>query len=358
MDFGLNMEQEMLRKSFSEYLEKNCRPEDVKEMIQSEEGFSRNIWQDMARLGWMGLCYHEKYEGTGGAFFDLFILFEELGKVLLPSPLFTSAVLSGLLIERAGNNDQKMKHLPPLIQGERIFTLACMDNQGNYNGNAIGLKARTSGNDTYILEGSMFFVPYAHAADMIIACADLADTEQSGPTLFLVDRQAENLRFTDLKALGIDKEYAVQFEGVPVSKDDILGEAGAGYTYINEALFKGIALKCGEMLGAMNQVLDMTVKYAKQRHQFGRPHPLATLPLRAHRLCLCQAPLSRAELALPADHQQHDGARRGDADSCLSGGGQTKVGEHLVGVARAPHGHRLWRLFHAPVLYEPTGRLY
>ena len=271
MEFGFNLEQNMLRKSFAEYFAKNCTPESVKEVIQSEEGFLRKIWKDMAKLGWLGLNYEEKYSGTEGTFLDLFILFEEIGKVLLPSPFFTSAVISGFLIKEAGNDVQKNKFLPPLIKGKMIFTLAYLDNQGIYGDDAISVKAKTNTDDTYLLVGTRFFVPYANVADKILVCADVVEHGQIAPTLFLIDSQTDTLQVDDLKAVGIDKECAVQFKNARVLKDDIIGEIGSGHNWINKMLSIAIVLKCGEMVGGMKRVLDMTVAYTKQRHQFGRP---------------------------------------------------------------------------------------
>lgn len=271
MEFGFSREQKMLRKSFSEYFAKKCTPENVREAIQSEEGFLRKIWKDMAELGWLGLTYDEKYGGTEGTFLDLFILLEEIGKVLLPSPFFTNAVLSGFLINDAGSDAQKTKFLPPLIKGKMIFTLAYLDNQGNYGDNASAIKAQTIAEGACLLEGVRAFVPYANVAEKILVCADVINDGQIAPTLFLVDGQVETVQINDMKTLGIDKECAVQFKNTRVSKDDILGEIGAGHTLINKVLSSAIVLKCGEMVGGMKRVLEMTVEYTKQRHQFGRP---------------------------------------------------------------------------------------
>ena len=73
-------------------------------MIKDAKGFSEAHWKEMANLGWLGLIYDEKYGGSGGGFFDLFILFEEIGKTQLPSPFLCSAVFAGLLLKEAGGD--------------------------------------------------------------------------------------------------------------------------------------------------------------------------------------------------------------------------------------------------------------
>ncbi len=106
MNFSLTLEQNVLKETFSEFLSKECPFDTVKEIKSDDKGYSKRIWRKMAELGWLGLGFEEKYGGSEGSFLDLFILFEEIGKTLLPSPLFTSTVMSGLLLSQAGSEDQ------------------------------------------------------------------------------------------------------------------------------------------------------------------------------------------------------------------------------------------------------------
>lgn len=192
MEFSFTEDQDLLRMSFNEYLRSKCTSDDRKEWLTSQNGFSVNVWRDMAELGWLGLIYDEKYGGMGGSFLELFILFEEIGKFLLPSPLFAT-VLAGMLIDKAGNEGQKEKYLPAIIKGKQIFTLAYLDQQGTYDGNSPKIKAMAVDDSLYCLEGIRLLVSYANVADKILLCANLANREQTGPTLFLVNSKTNGL---------------------------------------------------------------------------------------------------------------------------------------------------------------------
>lgn len=270
MEFSFTEDQDLLRMSFNEYLKSKCTSDDRKEWLSSGNGFSVNVWRDIAELGWLGLIYDERYGGMGGSFLELFILFEEIGKFLLPSPLFTT-VLAGMLIDKAGSEEQKKKYLPTIINGKEIITLAYLNEQGTYDGNAPKVSAVVTKDGIYCLEGIRLFVPYANVADKILLCANLINQEQTGPTIFLINAKANGLYLTPLETISVEKEYAVLFKKVLASEADIIGQIGKGNSYIDRLLPKATTLVCAEMIGGLKQVVDMTVAYAKERCQFGRP---------------------------------------------------------------------------------------
>ena len=98
MDFSFSEEQQMLRNAARDFLKTNCPAKLVKEMRASEQGYTRELWQGMADMGWMGLVFPEKYGGTGGSFLDLVVLLEEMGRVCLPGPFFPTVVLGGFAL--------------------------------------------------------------------------------------------------------------------------------------------------------------------------------------------------------------------------------------------------------------------
>ena len=225
----------------------------------------------MAALGWLGLIDDEKYGGGAGDFYDLFTLFEEIGKVLLPSPFFCSAVLSGMTIDQAASEKIKESYLPAIIEGEKILTLALLDEHGRYDGNDPKIEAQKTQSNAYIISGTRLLVPYAHVADEILLCANVKNSGSGGPTLFKVGKNAAGQKITFLDNMTEEKTFAVTYENAEVSAEDIIGSVGEGNTYLNKILPKAIVLKCGEMLGGLQRVVDITVAYVKERHQFGKP---------------------------------------------------------------------------------------
>jgi alkylation response protein AidB-like acyl-CoA dehydrogenase len=221
----------------------------------------------MAQLGWLGLIFEEKFGGSQGSFMDLFLLFEEIGKVLLPSPLLMGNVLPGLIIQSTEDEKDKDKFLPAMIAGKKIPTITLYDEKGIIDKDLPAIKAQKDAGG-YILNGTRILVPYI--ADEIIVCADVKGPGDNGPTLFAIRPDTEGVKIKQMKTITDEKSYAVIFENVKVHDKDIVGKAGLGNAYIDQALPKAIVLKCGEMVGGLRRIIDMTVNYAKDRQQFGR----------------------------------------------------------------------------------------
>jgi alkylation response protein AidB-like acyl-CoA dehydrogenase len=271
MEFSLSEETTMLKESAERFLRENCPASLVKALNKDESGFSETLWKKMAELGWLGLIYGEQYGGLDGSFFDWYMLFEEMGKVLFPSPFFCSAVLSALIIREAGDQKTKEEFLPSIIRGERIWTTALLGEQGRLDQEDPQIKAQKGPNNSYRLSGTRLLVPYAQVADEIIVCARIRGKEAQGPTLFRINGKAEGLEKIWLNTLTEEKTYALILNQVKVSADHIIGEVGKGHYYLKRVFPWAVALKCGEMVGGLERVVDMTVKYVKDRHQFGKP---------------------------------------------------------------------------------------
>ncbi len=270
MDFALSEMQEMLKTTARDFLEKECPKSYVKEMEKDERGYSPELWKKIAELGWLGLVFPEKYGGSGGSFLDLVVLLEEMGRACFPGPFF-STVISGLLILDVGSEEQKEKLLPKLISGDLKIALALTEPSNSYEPSAIKLKA-VRVDDSFILDGTKLFVSDAHIADYLICVARTKEAAgEDGISLFLVDSKAPGVSTTLLKTIGGDKQCEVVFKEVKVSKNELLGEVDKGWPAIEKTIQRAAIGKCAEMVGGGQQVIEMVVNYAKERHQFGRP---------------------------------------------------------------------------------------
>ncbi len=265
LDFDLSEEQKLLKSMARDFLTVECPKKFVREMVNDEKGYSPELWRKMGELGWMGLVFPEVYGGAGGSFLDLTVLLEEMGRACLPSPFFSTVVLGGMVIHLMGNEDQKRNLLPKIIQGDLIITLALSEPTTRYNLDRIATEATADGHN-YIINGTKLFVPDANIADYIICVARASD----GVTLFLVDARNPNVICESLKTIGGDKQFEVVFNKVSVPKENTIGGLGKGYG-LGECLRIATVAKCAEMVGMAQQVFDMTLNYAKERIQFGRP---------------------------------------------------------------------------------------
>ena len=167
MDFELSSEQQMLRKSFADFLIKECNHDLVREWYKNEKGYSPAVWKKMAGLGWMELVCESLENKEGTNFMDAAILFEEMGRVLLPSPLFSSAVMAGSILLQAKDDGPMDKDLADIETGKKIYTAALMNEKGDLDHERPDVSALTDGNGSYRLSGIRMFVPYADSADFI-----------------------------------------------------------------------------------------------------------------------------------------------------------------------------------------------
>lgn len=272
MDLGLSEEQEMLKTSARDFLQKECSKQLVKQLDESDTGYSPELWRKMAELGWMGLIFPEKYGGSGGSFLDLIVLLEEMGYNILPGPFFSTVVLCGLTILASGTEEQKRELLPKIANGEMILALALTEPSASYDAASIKAKA-TAHNDDYIINGTKLFVLDANVADCILCVARTKETKnpEDGLTIFLVDAKSPGIKCTLLKTLARDKQCEIVLDNVTLPKKNILGKLDQGWPIVKDTLQKATAAKCAEMVGGAQAALEMTVKYAKERVQFNRP---------------------------------------------------------------------------------------
>ncbi len=190
MDFGFSEEQEMLRSSARDFLAKEAPMTYVRKMMDDEVGFTAELWKKMADLGWMGLILPEQYGGSGLDFVDLIVVLEEMGRVVLPGPFFSTVVLGGVALLDGGSAAQKDALLPKLASGELRVTLAQLEPSGRWDADGIQLAAKADGGG-FVLSGTKLFVPDAHTADhMVVAGRAPGSTGTDGITLFLVDAKA------------------------------------------------------------------------------------------------------------------------------------------------------------------------
>ena len=272
MDFALSSEQELLKNEARQFLDSECPKKLIRQIEESEPGYSSEIWEKMAQLGWLGLVIPEEYGGVGGSLLDLAILFEELGKTALPNPMFSTILLGALPILDGGSDDQKKELLPGVARGELILTLALSEPGLDYNPAFIKTKAKYEG-DKFVISGTKLFVPYAGVADYILVVARTARATSRGKgiTVFLVPASSKGVRLTTLKTAAGDRQFEVVFNRVIVSSKDILGKADEGWPLVEKALLRATAIQCAQTVGVMQQALSMTANYTSTRIQFGRP---------------------------------------------------------------------------------------
>ncbi len=268
MDLGLNETQQMLRTSAREFLETECPTSYVRDMERDERGYTPQLWDKLAGLGWLGLVVPEEYGGIGLGFVELAVVLEETGRVLMPGPYFSTVVMAGMTVAESGSDEQKREYLSGIASGRLIMTLALTEPSGRWDAESVQTTAHESG-DGYVLNGTKLYVPNANVSDYVIVAARTGP-DASDISLFVMPSSAEGLTVTALDTLASDKQSELILNNVYVPGSALLGEFNGGWKTLERTLAWGTAAKCAEMLGGAQQTLDMTVAYARQRIQFGR----------------------------------------------------------------------------------------
>jgi len=115
MNFSLTSEQQLLRNTAREFLAIECPISVVREAEESGVGHAPDLWRKMADLGCMGICLPKKYGGEESLLTDQTVLFEEVGRALVPGPLLSSSVLAAQIVLHGGTDQQKETLLPGMI---------------------------------------------------------------------------------------------------------------------------------------------------------------------------------------------------------------------------------------------------
>ncbi|MFQ5814486.1 MAG: acyl-CoA dehydrogenase family protein [Anaerolineae bacterium] len=272
MDLGLDEQQEMLKSFARDFLEKECPEELVRKMEEDEKGYWPELWRKMAEQGWMGLIIPEQYGGVGMNLCELAVLLEEFGRALVPGPFISTVVLGGYPIVSAGSEEQKQRFLPRIAGGELIMTMALTEPSARWDASGVQLEAKAEG-DEFVLNGTKLFVPDAHVADhlLVVARTQQAEDPADGVTVFLVDSRTPGIKFELLKTIAADKQCEVAFEKVRVPKANVLGQVDKGWPIVHQTKLVATVAACAYLVGLSQMDFDITLGYAKERIQFGRP---------------------------------------------------------------------------------------
>jgi alkylation response protein AidB-like acyl-CoA dehydrogenase len=260
MYFDLTDEQQAIKSTAHDFLASRFKSERIREIAASEDGFDEAGWKEMAELGWAGLALPEEWGGQGLGIVELAILFEEMGYALAPSPLLSNTVV-GLALSAAGSDEQKERWLKPLAEGELRGTPALFDAGAPVEPGKFTMPAGSSG-DGIVLNGEKVLVLDAASADVFLVAT--ADGRRH-----IVEKDAEGVTVVPEESIDPTRRVSsVRLEGVQVAPEASL--PGQAIDYLPVFLRACVAL-AAESTGLAQRALEMSVAYAKDRQQFGRP---------------------------------------------------------------------------------------
>jgi alkylation response protein AidB-like acyl-CoA dehydrogenase len=268
MDLGLSEQQELLKNAARDFLEKECPETLVREMEEDEKGYSPDLWRKMADQGWQGLLVPEEHGGAGFSYLDLIILTEEFGRALVPGPFISTQVGGVIPLLEGGTPEQQKQYLPNIASGNAIWTLAYTEPSARFDAEGVALEVKEAGGDV-VLNGTKLFVRDANVADFFTVVGRKPGTKgDDGITLLIVDAKSGGISQTQLKTIAADKQAEVKFENVKVPAANVIPGGAATLKKIQR---KATVLECAYLVGLAQMDFDISVQYAKDRIQFGRP---------------------------------------------------------------------------------------
>ena len=271
MALVLNEEQQSLKDIAKEFLQKNAPVTHFREIrdTENELGYDPDLWKQMIDLGWSGILVPEEYGGFDFGMVGMGSILEEMGKMLTPSPLFSTGVLGASLISLGGNDKQKQTYLPQIVDGS-ITTALALEEGNRHSPLSINTEAKKVGKN-YTLKGNKTFVIDGHSSNLLIVAARTSGSEKdsSGITLFLVDPDLDGVEVNKTSMVDSRNSANITLKEVDVSIDNVLGEENNGAALLDEVLDRAQIAISAEMLGNASEAFDITLEYLKERKQFG-----------------------------------------------------------------------------------------
>lgn len=262
MDFELTDEQVMLRDTVRDLLARAYDPETRLKVTDTELGWSRDVWNQLAELGVLGLPFSEEDGGVGAGPVETMVVLQEVGRRLAPEPIVDAVYVPGALVALAGSAEQRGRILPEIAGGTRLLAFAHAEPGKRWPSAELGTTATAQG-DSYTLTGVKNPVSHGDAADELVVSAALPG---GGVGLFLVAPDATGVVRKTYSTVDGSRGAQIELDNAP---GELLGDAQDAADTVLSALTHAQALLCAESIGAMEEALRLTTDYLKARKQFG-----------------------------------------------------------------------------------------
>ncbi|MCY4657597.1 MAG: acyl-CoA/acyl-ACP dehydrogenase [Gammaproteobacteria bacterium] len=258
MNFEFSEEQNLLREQAQGFLADNCPPATVRKILESDQPYDKELWQQIAELGWLSTVIPESHGGLGLSYYELSVIAEEIGRVLAPVPFSSSVYLATEALLMGGSEQQQQTYLPKLATGEIIGTFAF--------GEAAGRPSAKSLTTTFKdgkLNGTKVPVADGSIADFAIVVAK----SENGVSVVIAD--LDGVTKNPARTIDQSRKHAeLVFEDTPA---EVLGGTSDGWSFTNKLLDRAAVLFAWEQVGGAQAALEQAKTYAMERYAFGRP---------------------------------------------------------------------------------------
>lgn len=273
MDFELNEQQTMWRSMARKFAKEEILPT-LKEYEQQHK-VNYDVIKKMGSLGLIGAHIPQEYGGAGLDYTSAAIIWEQLSWASWTQTLISlgQGVLAGTILMNVANEEQKKKYLPPLCRGELIVAVAVVEPNAGSDAAAIETMAVLDGNE-WVINGTKNFITHGSMADIVFV---LAQTDKSqgtrGMALIGVDRATPGLSSSNVEMVGgwACDMANLGFSDCRVPRDNLIGQVGRGFQNALVGIDTARLFIAAGAIGMAQSCLDASIKYSKERQQFGRP---------------------------------------------------------------------------------------
>jgi alkylation response protein AidB-like acyl-CoA dehydrogenase len=283
MDFRFTEEQQLLADTVRRFVREDYTFETRREILQSREGWSREVWKKLAELGLTALNVPETHGGLNAGPVDTMLVMNALGEGLLLEPFLNSAVLTPALLARLGDERAAGELFEGLVSGERIRVLAHQEAPARGDVQYVSTRARRSA-DGYVLDGRKAVIAHGDAADELLVSARVtgATSDRSGVSVFRVDPKAPGVTVKGYATIDGQRAADIELKDVRLATDRRIGAEGTAFAAIEAAHDIAMSALCAEAVGIMKAINAATLEYTKARKQFGMP--IAKFQVLQHRM--------------------------------------------------------------------------
>ena len=272
MELVLTEDQELLAKTATDFVRQHSPVSRIRALRDANDptGFSRDLWKQMAELGWTGILVPDTYGGAGMGLADLAVVLEALGRTLAPEPFLSTVLLAGELLSSAGSDARNKPGFPDIASGEKILTVAYQESAQPLRPQSRHHESRATGAKLSALRRKNSRARWANRR-----CVHCFGSHCRRPTRregsYALPRCQRHARTNDQPQHRVDNRAAalLALDSVKVGQDSIVGPLDGGCEILSQIVDRATVGLCAEMLGGMSQIFDDTIDYLKTRQQFG-----------------------------------------------------------------------------------------
>ena len=268
----LNEEEQLVRESAKSFFTNKMPVQHMRNLRDRSDplGYDRNLWQQMAEIGWTGMLVPEAFGGVEFGPSGICILAEEAGRTLAPSPLFSTATLAASLLSRAAESQIRNDLLTQIASSEAVIGVAL--DEASWHDVTRTQATATQVASGYALNGEKVFIADGTSASayLVLVRSSGENGQSEGLSLFAVKSEAlPSDAVTPLKTLDSRNYARLSLNNQIVTAEHALGSIGSAAILLEPALDLGRAFLAAEMLGMAQECFDRTLEYLKERQQFG-----------------------------------------------------------------------------------------